>query len=549
MILFASFIVSMLVTTLLIPVVKKLAFRLGFVDNPSSRKVHTFPMARIGGLAIILGALVPLLIWLPLDRAVIAYAAGALLIIILALLDDKYDLSPLLKLAVQSIAAGIAIFFGDLGVHQFYLFWFEFTLSTYSSLAVTVVFILTVINGVNFSDGLDGLAGGMALLSLVALMMLSYRVGASDIVLICTVLAGGLLGFLLYNSHPAQVFMGEVGSQFLGYSLAVLTVYLTQAKTHIYSAFIPLLLIGLPLVDLLVVVIGRLIKKKSPFNADRSHIHHRLLDMNLEQHGSVFILYLLQCISIGMALAFRFEGDTFVLFLFGMFTLTIGGLLFTWETRGIPGVKYVNAVIKGPINSLNKYVIRLELEKWVQLLSALAIIGYLLAGVIAVETVGLKEGLISIVLFLFLLFFQSSPSNERFPGFFIRFIFYLCTSGILFYVYLESSLLADHKLGIDAFFIMLSLLIIFGIHFSEDNRLTLRPIDFLVILLVLILPATSNESFGEQVYWMVAIHLLILFYGIELVLLSYQGSKMMKYIQYLFAIPLGVFAIRGVMSI
>ena len=89
----------------------------------------------------------------------------------------------------------------------------------------------------NFSDGLDGLAGGMALLALVSLMLLSYRVGAADIALICIVLAGGLLGFLLYNSHPAQVFMGEIGSQFLGYSLAVLTIYLTQGKTHIQRVY------------------------------------------------------------------------------------------------------------------------------------------------------------------------------------------------------------------------------------------------------------------------------------------------------------------------
>ena len=148
-----------------------------------------------------------------------------------------------------------------------------------------------------------------------------------------------------------------------------------------------------------------------------------------------------------------------------------------------------------------------------------------------------------------LVFFQSRPSLERFPGFFIRFIFYLCTSGILFYVYLESSVVIDHKLGVDAFFIMLSLLILFGIHFSGDNRLTPRPIDFLVILLVLILPVTSNQGQSEQVYWMVAVHLLVLFYGIELLLLSYQGTEYMKYIQYLFAIPLGILAVRGVMSI
>ena len=549
MILFASFIISMLVATILIPAVKRIAYRFDFVDKPNSRKVHTQAMPRIGGLAIILGALAPLLIWLPLDSTVIAYSGGAFLIILLALLDDKYDISPSLKLVVQSIAATIAILYGDLGVHEFHLFWYQLTLSPYTSLPVTIVFILTVINGVNFSDGLDGLAGGMTLLSLVALMMLSYRVGATDIVLICTVLAGALLGFLLYNSHPAQVFMGEVGSQFLGFSLAVLTVYLTQAKTHVYSAFMPLLLIGVPLVDLLVVVLGRLIRKKSPFAADRSHIHHRLLDMSLEQHGSVFILYLLQCISIGLALAFRFEGDTFVLFLFTMFTVMVGGFLLSWETQGIPGLHAINKFIDGPMQRLNNYVVRLNMEKGVQLISALVIIGYLLTGTIVIESVGLKEGVIATILFFLMIFSRSVDSLEQSPGWFIRFIFYLSTSGILFYVYLESPVVANHRFGIDAFFIMLSLFILFGIHFSGDKRLAPRPIDFLVILIVLILPATSNERYGEQVYWIVGIHLLVLFYGIEFMLLSYEGSDNMKYIQYLFSVPLGVLAIRGIMSV
>jgi UDP-GlcNAc:undecaprenyl-phosphate GlcNAc-1-phosphate transferase len=549
MILFASFTVSMLLSMLIIPSIKRLAYRFDFVDQPNSRKVHSNPMPRIGGLAIILSALVPVLIWLPIDQVVIAYLAGALLIIILALFDDKFDLPPLLKLVVQSIAAVIAILFGDLGVHHFFLFWHDFTLSIYASLPVTVIFILTVINGVNFSDGLDGLAGGMALLSLVALTILAYWVGAADIVLISIVLVGSLLGFLLFNSHPAQVFMGEVGSQFLGYSLAVLTIYLTQAKTHIYSAFMPLLLIGLPLVDLLLVVLGRLAIKKSPFKADKSHIHHRLLEMGLDQYSSVFILYLLQCVAIGLALGFRFEGDTFVLFLFVMLTITIGGVLFLLESQNIPGLQYINRLVDGPIKRSVHYVERMDLAKWTRFGTVLAIVGYLLTGVIVVENVSPKESGIAAILFILLIFFQPSYTPEQPPGWFIRFIYYLSTSGILFYVYSSSPFVVSHKLGIDAFFIMLSLLIIFSIQFSNDNRLTPRPIDFLVITIVLILPAISNEMHSEQVYWMVSIHLLVLFYGIELLLLTYQGSTKMRYIQYLFAVPLGVLVIKGIMSI
>jgi len=549
MILFTSFIVSMLVTTLLTPVVKNLAFRFNFVDTPNDRKVHIHPMPRIGGLAIIIGALAPLLIWLPLDRAVIAYSAGALLIIVLALLDDKYDLSPFVKLAVQSAAVIIAILFGDLGVHQFHLFWYEFTLSPQVSFLLTVIFVLVVINGVNFSDGLDGLAGGMALLALVSLMLLSYRVGAADIALICIVLAGGLLGFLLYNSHPAQVFMGEIGSQFLGYSLAVLTIYLTQGKTHVYSAFMPLLLIGLPLMDLIIVVSGRLARKKSPFTADRSHLHHRLLDMHFSQHASVFILYLLQCMSIGMALAFRSEGDTFVLSLFLVFTLTVASILFLGKNHNIQKYQITSTFIKGHITRLNNHANRLDLKKRILMVTAITIIGYLLTAAIIVEHVGIKEGMISTILFLLLIFFHLIHFKEKFPGLILRYILYLSTSGILFYVYLESSVITDYKLGLDVLFITLSLLIMLGIHFSDDDRVTPKPIDFLVILLAIFLPITSNRGYSTEVYWVLSVHLLVLFYGIELLLLSFQGRKIMYYIQYLFAIPLGVLAVRGLMSL
>ena len=549
MIYFASFIISMVLTMLLVPLVKNLAYRFDFVDAPNSRKVHIQPMPRIGGLAIILGALVPLLFWLPLDQTVIAYSVGALLIIVLALLDDKYDLSPLLKLVVQSAAALIAVVFGDLGVHQFHLFW-EFSLSSYASIPITVIFILTVINAVNFSDGLDGLAGGITLLSLTALMMLAYRTGAADIVLICIVLIGGVLGFLLFNSHPAQIFMGEVGSQFIGYSLAVLTIYLTQSKTTVYSAFLPLLLIGLPLVDLVIVVLWRLARKKSPFVADKGHIHHRLLDIGLKQYGAVFILYLLQCVAIGAALIFRFEGDAFVLFLFLILTLVTGGMLFLcWKLPAVPGLKYINALIDGPVRQFNTYVERLDLAKWSRLLAVLAIIGYLLAGVMEVEKVGLIESGIAAALFIMLIAFHPAHFAGKLPGWFIRFVFYLSASGIMLYVYSESPGIINYKPVMDAFFIMLSLLIFFGINFSGDSRMTLRPVDFLVIITALILPVISTEGYEEKIDWVVAIHLLVLFYGIELVLLSYQGDWKMKYIQYLYAVPPGVLAIRGVMSI
>ena len=549
MILFTSFIVSMLVTTLLTPAVKRLAYRFDFVDTPNSRKVHIQPMPRIGGLAIILGALAPLLIWLPLDRAIIAYSAGALLIILLALLDDKYDLSPFIKLAVQSTAVIIAILFGDLGVHQFHLFWHEFTLSPQVSFVLTVLFVLIVINGVNFSDGLDGLAGGMALLSLVALILLSYRVGAADITLICLVLAGGLLGFLLFNSHPAQVFMGEVGSQFLGYSLAVLTIYLTQGKTHIYSAFMPLLLIGLPLVDLVIVVVGRLARKKSPFTADRSHLHHRLLDMHFSQHTSVFILYLLQCTSIGMALAFRSEGDTFVLSLFVLFTILIASVLVIQKDQNSTKFEFTSTLIKIHVTRLNKNAIRLGLRKRVLLAIAITIIGYLLAGTIIIDRVGLKEGIIATILFSLLTLFHSTHFSKKYPGLFLRYILYLTTSGILFYVYLESTVIADHNVGMGVLFVTLSLLILLGIHLSNDDRLAPKTIDFLVILLALFLPVTLNGGQGKEVYWVLSVHLLVLFYGIELLLLSFQGRNIMNYIQYLFSIPLGVLAVRGIMSL
>ncbi|HFD87281.1 MAG TPA: undecaprenyl/decaprenyl-phosphate alpha-N-acetylglucosaminyl 1-phosphate transferase, partial [Gammaproteobacteria bacterium] len=286
MVYISGFIVAMLLTMVFIPPVKQMGYHFGLIDVPNQRKVHQVPIPRVGGVAMILGATVPLVLWLTIGAALSSYLLGATLIIVFGILDDAYDLNFKLKFLVQIAAAIVVALYGDIQITHFSLLGQGIVLPPLFSIPLTVFFILAVVNAVNFADGLDGLAGGIALLSLIALAGFAYDAGARDVVLISVVLTGSVMGFLLFNSHPAQIFMGDGGSQFLGFSIAVMSIYLTQREGAQLSAFLPLLIVGMPLIDLVYVVTSRKLQGKSFFLPDKSHIHHQLLHAGLRQYGS-----------------------------------------------------------------------------------------------------------------------------------------------------------------------------------------------------------------------------------------------------------------------
>ncbi|MFK5949368.1 MAG: MraY family glycosyltransferase, partial [Methylococcales bacterium] len=220
-------ILAMSISMAIIPLMMRLAPTLGMIDLPDPRKVHLVPIPRVGGVGIVLGSVLPLFIWLPFNDLNVSILVASLILLIFGTWDDMKELGHYIKFVGQISAAAVVVYYGDLYVSSFPFLGLDLLPESIGR-PFTVVAIVGMINAINHSDGLDGLAGGESLLSLAAIVYLSYIYGGNEVLLIAVAATGGLFGFLRFNSHPARVFMGDGGSQFLGFVLAILVIMLTQ---------------------------------------------------------------------------------------------------------------------------------------------------------------------------------------------------------------------------------------------------------------------------------------------------------------------------------
>lgn len=305
------FLVAMGLSLAIIPVMRAHAATLGLLDRPAARKLHNTPMARVGGVGIAGGALTALLLALPMDRLVQGYLLGSLVILVFGVADDRSELGYRAKFVGQFLAAGIMVFWGGLFVERLPFFG-DAELPGIIAVPFTLLVTVGVINAVNHSDGLDGLAGGESLLSLGGMALLAYWSGDPTALLISMAVLGGLLGFMRFNSHPASVFMGDTGSQFLGFTVAFLAILLTQRSNHALSPAVVALLIGLPVADILSVLYLRMKNRMHWFNASRNHLHHRLLGLGFAHSEGVIILYLLQALLVVSAVILRYHEDALI---------------------------------------------------------------------------------------------------------------------------------------------------------------------------------------------------------------------------------------------
>lgn len=303
---FLVFTLAVAASMLAIPLVGKLAPYLGLLDHPDARKVHTAPVPRVGGWGITLGSIVPLVISLQLDPLLQSYVLAVIVLFAFGVWDDARELGHWTKFAGQFAAVAIIVWHGDLYVSRLP---FDLTLGPIAGKMFTMFALVGAINAINHSDGLDGLAGGESLLSLIAIAVLGYVVGDRVLVGVALATIGGIIGFLRYNSYPARVFMGDSGSQVLGLTLGFLVVYLTQVAHTAISAALPLLLLGLPIADILVVLYQRIRSGGSWFKATRNHVHHRLLELGFDHYETVIIIYTIQALLVVGAVPLRYQYD------------------------------------------------------------------------------------------------------------------------------------------------------------------------------------------------------------------------------------------------
>lgn len=287
---FIGFFIALLVTAFTTPLVKRLAFFIGAVDRPDSRKVHRKEMPRLGGLAMYFGFTVALLLLWPGHPSVYMLLIGGGIILIVGILDDKFQISPAAKLIGQFLAALVPIIYG-FQVNLLNLpFDHDSIFLGWLSIPVTLIWVIGVTNAVNLIDGLDGLAAGVAAIATTSMLVMAVIMGNWPVVFLCSLLLGSVIGFLFYNFHPAQIFMGDSGSLFLGYSLAVLSLLGFKQVTFV-SLVIPILILAVPISDTFFAIIRRLLHKKPVMQPDRNHLHHRLLDMGLTHRQTVLSIY------------------------------------------------------------------------------------------------------------------------------------------------------------------------------------------------------------------------------------------------------------------
>lgn len=285
-----ALIIALLASFLLTPYIKQLAVKIGAVDKPDKRKVHTQVMPRLGGLAIYLATMLAIVCSMPITRDLLGILLGGTWIVIVGVLDDKYSLPARVKLAGQVIAAVILVAF-DVKIEWLNNPFGGYFYLEYLSIPFTVFWVISFINVVNLIDGLDGLAAGVSGIASITVILVAVHQGYFPVATLTAALAGGIIGFIHYNFNPATIFMGDTGSMFIGYMLAAISIFGAVKSAATIALIVPAIALGLPIMDTAFAILRRYSNGRPIFQPDKGHLHHRLLAMGLSQRQAVLLMY------------------------------------------------------------------------------------------------------------------------------------------------------------------------------------------------------------------------------------------------------------------
>lgn len=291
---FIAFISAVIISFVMTPPARRLAIKVGAMDVPKdSRKIHSKPMPYFGGLAIYIAIMACMFVYMPHTKTNISIMIGATIVVLAGIIDDMYDMPAKVKLLLQIIAALVAIN-GGVQIHfitnplsttgmSYLLSWLSYP--------ITLFWLVGITNTINLIDGLDGLASGVASIAATTLLFTAANLGHDFIVMQCAIIAGASLGFLPFNFNPAKIFMGDTGALLLGYMLAVTSVLGMVKSVAAVALAVPIFALGLPIFDTAFAIIRRYINKKPIMQADKEHLHHKLMKSGLNQRQTVLIMY------------------------------------------------------------------------------------------------------------------------------------------------------------------------------------------------------------------------------------------------------------------
>ena len=509
------FLLAMVVTMAWLPVFGRFATKWRVVDQPGERKVHSIPIPRIGGVAMAIGVLVSALIVIPLQPSDRYFLIAAGVLAVFGALDDRFDLDYRIKLAGQLVAAAIVVFGGNVQIHALTLD-DRVLLPEWISVPLSLFFVIGITNAINLADGLDGLAGGTTFLCLCAVAMLAYSGGQVSSTALALAFAGAVLGFLRFNTHPASIFMGDAGSQLLGFAVGVLSLRATQSSNSVVSAATPILLLALPILDTLSVMVQRVSEGRSPFSADKNHIHHKLLALGFDHHEAVMVIYAIQADLFLLAYWMRFESDLAILgvvtvFFLGSITLLQVATRRHWRFRAAKG-----ATVDSPLVRLISTLREPQyLPRWSYLAVAIAASAY--ATLVTVETARLSMDVRFLVMALFAVSIVWFALLRGKPLSTIEKAALYITATVL--VYLDSVIVHDHGVVTICTWVALitvALGTVLRLRLAnKDRRFELSSLDLLVLFVALVVPSLPG-NFGLPDGGALGIaKLVILFYAIE----------------------------------
>ena len=284
-------IICTIITLLLNFYIKKIAIHIGAMDMPNERKVHEKPMPRLGGLGIFIGFLIGYMLFGVHSIQMNSILIGGFIIVITGVIDDIKPVKASTKLFAQLFAALILILYGNILMQNATIFNLNINFGILAY-PITIFFILGCINVINLIDGLDGLAAGTSSIFFLTISIIAYLKGSTEIlsITLALIMLGSTIGFLFHNFYPASIFMGDSGSMFEGFMIAVISL-LGFKTTTVISFLVPILILGIPILDTLFAIIRRLIKKQPIYLPDKQHLHHQLLNMGISHRNTVLIIY------------------------------------------------------------------------------------------------------------------------------------------------------------------------------------------------------------------------------------------------------------------
>jgi UDP-GlcNAc:undecaprenyl-phosphate GlcNAc-1-phosphate transferase len=508
------FLLAMVVTMMCLPVLGRVAAKWRIVDQPSERKVHTIPIPRVGGVAMAIGVLAAAIIVLPLEKPDRYFLAAAGVLALFGGLDDRFNLDYRIKIIGQLIAAAIVVAGGDIQIHALTLD-DRVMLPAWVSVPLTLFFLIGITNAINLADGLDGLAGGTTFLSLCALALLAFSGGQFAAAALALTFAGAILGFLRYNTFPASVFMGDAGSQLLGFAVGVLSLRATQSGSSAVSTATPILLLALPILDTLSVMVQRMSEGHSLFSADKNHIHHKLLKFGFDHHEAVMVIYAVQAELFLLAYWMRYESDLVILSVVSAFFIGSIILLQTAARRRWRFRAPKQARSESPLTRALKRLLQPQyLPKWSYIAVAIALGLY--ATLVTAETATLTSDLKLLLMALLAVTVSWFTILRIRPLSIVEKAALYITAAVL--VYLDTTIVHDRPaMSIVNWAAILAAAAgtLLRLRLSKDGRFKLTPLDLIVLFVALVVPSLPG-SLGLPHGGAVGIaKLVILFYAVE----------------------------------